>query len=125
MRGGRPRISGALKKRIFCTCAAGSRASYWLDPEGIVRLVVPSTTAYWSERGWQRPGSEPSLQAYLKDRQWFPTEMGVPQGGIISPTIANWALDGLQLHLAIAVGPPKWIDAKPVSSKINFVRYAD
>jgi len=69
-------------------------------------------------RKWLKAG-------YLKDRQWFPTEIGVPQGGIISPAIANWVLDGLQLHLAIAFGPPKWIDGRQISSKINFVRYAD
>jgi len=56
---------------------------------------------------------------YLKDRQWFPTEMGVPQGGIISPPIANWVLDGLQRHLATAFGPPQWIDGRQISSKIN------
>jgi RNA-directed DNA polymerase len=52
---------------------------------------------------------------YVKDRQWFPTEMGVPQGGIISPAIANWVLDGLHPHLAIAFGPPKWIDGRQIS----------
>ena len=26
----------------------------------------------------------------------FPTEAGTPQGGIISPTLANMALDGLE-----------------------------
>ena len=62
---------------------------------------------------------------YLEDRQWFPTEAGTPQGGIISPAIANWTLDGLQRQLAIACGQPRWIGGKQVSSKINFVRYAD
>ncbi|MGG6548016.1 UNVERIFIED_CONTAM: reverse transcriptase/maturase family protein, partial [Prevotella sp. 15_C9] len=33
---------------------------------------------------------------FVFNRQLFPTEEGAPQGGIISPTLANMALDGLQ-----------------------------
>nr|WP_288830678.1 group II intron maturase-specific domain-containing protein [uncultured Paraburkholderia sp.] len=62
---------------------------------------------------------------YLEDRQWFPTEAGTPQGAILSPPIANWTLDGLQRQLAMTFGQPRWIGGKQISSKINFVRYAD
>ena len=37
---------------------------------------------------------------FVFNRQLFPTEEGAPQGGIISPTLANMALDGLQAMLA-------------------------
>lgn len=33
---------------------------------------------------------------YIDRKTWFPTESGTPQGGIISPTIANMVLDGLE-----------------------------
>jgi RNA-directed DNA polymerase len=33
---------------------------------------------------------------YMERRHWFPTERGTPQGGIISPIIANMVLDGLE-----------------------------
>ncbi len=53
---------------------------------------------------------------YMEDGVVYPTEEGTPQGGIISPTLANWTLDGLEevAHKAVGSG---W--------KINFVRYAD
>jgi len=33
---------------------------------------------------------------YIENRTLFPTEAGTPQGGIISPTLANLVLDGLE-----------------------------
>jgi RNA-directed DNA polymerase len=37
---------------------------------------------------------------YVENRNRFPTEAGTPQGGIISPTLANLTLDGLEPLLA-------------------------
>jgi RNA-directed DNA polymerase len=36
---------------------------------------------------------------YLERTNWFATEAGTPQGGIISPTLANLTLDGLEVLL--------------------------
>ena len=33
---------------------------------------------------------------FMENRTLFPTEAGTPQGGIISPTLANLTLDGLE-----------------------------
>jgi RNA-directed DNA polymerase len=52
------------------------------------------------------------------------TEAGTPQGGIISPTLANVALNGLEsglfAHLGASVGK-----TKAEKLKVNVVRYAD
>jgi RNA-directed DNA polymerase len=49
------------------------------------------------------------LQHWLKAGFWenkrlFPTDMGTPQGGIISPTLANITLDGLEKEIDAAFG---------------------
>lgn len=57
------------------------------------------------------------LQAgYVENGITFPTRKGAPQGGIISPCLANMTLDGLERAVHAAV---------PRRSRVNFIRYAD
>lgn len=53
---------------------------------------------------------------YVEKSNLYPTERGTPQGGIISPVLANMVLDGLEQAIKEAV-PPRW--------KVHFIRYAD
>ena len=53
---------------------------------------------------------------YVKNGIMYPTRKGTPQGGIISPTLANMTLDGMEEVVRSAV---------PHRSRVNFVRYAD
>ena len=61
---------------------------------------------------------------YIFKEELFPTEEGTPQGGIISPTLANMALDGMQELLAEKF-PRTTKDGKEIRHKVNLVRYAD
>ena len=53
-----------------------------------------------------------------------PTDEGTPQGGIISPTLANVTLNGLESGLIAHLGA-RFGKTKTKSLKINVVRYAD
>jgi len=62
-------------------------------------------------RKWLKAG-------YIEKKRLFPTPKGTPQGGIISPTIMNMVLDGMETALKKQF--PRW-----KGQKVNFIRYAD
>ena len=62
-------------------------------------------------RKWLKAG-------YIEGKNLHPTRKGTPQGGIISPTLMNLTLDGLEKEVIKKF--PKW-----KGQKVNFVRYAD
>lgn len=59
---------------------------------------------------------------YVKQGKLYPNHKGTPQGGIISPVIANMTLDGLEDAAKTSV--PQRIFGN-TRSKINVIRYAD
>ena len=63
---------------------------------------------------WLRAG-------YMEQKTLYPTEDGTPQGGIISPVLANLTLDGLEHILREKYPKPK----NGFNAKVNFVRFAD
>jgi len=61
---------------------------------------------------------------FIFNKELFPSEEGTPQGGIISPTLANMTLDGIQTMIA-GKFRAKGIGKNRITPQLNFVRYAD
>jgi RNA-directed DNA polymerase len=60
---------------------------------------------------------------YIDSNKFYMTEAGTPQGGVISPLLANMVLDGLGKMLAERY--PMRISSRKPTHKVNFIRYAD
>lgn len=68
-------------------------------------------------RKWLKAG-------FIENHRLFATTAGTPQGGIISPTLANLTLDGLQKLLSETF-PKRTLNKQWLNHKVNLVRYAD
>lgn len=76
-------------------------------------------------RQWLKAG-------YVENTTLFDTDTGTPQGGIISPVLANMALDGLQQLInerfrvrRMRYGVVVWRSNGRRPTKVNLIRYAD
>jgi RNA-directed DNA polymerase len=56
---------------------------------------------------------------FMEEGALYPTDEGTPQGGIISPVLANMTLDGIESLLKCKLGKRR------EKHKVNFIRYAD
>jgi len=73
-------------------------------------------------RKWLKAG-------FVEKSQLFPTEKGTPQGSVISPTLANMVLDGLEMAIDKAAGVKHWGKSEAKRrinpNHIHLIRYAD
>lgn len=59
---------------------------------------------------------------YVEEGHWYPTTAGTPQGGIVSPALANLTLDGLERELNAKFTPTKTLASR---HQVHLIRYAD
>lgn len=103
-----------------CFCALGKKDS----PKWVLDADIKACFD-WINHEWliaNIPIDKKILKQWLKcgfvqNKKLFPTRDGAPQGGVISPTLANMTLDGLEY--AVRNTPCKR------KNKVNFIRYAD
>jgi RNA-directed DNA polymerase len=69
-------------------------------------------------KGWLKAG-------VMDGGQLFPTEAGTPQGGVLSPLLANIALHGLEETVAAAFPKTKKVAGKQERWTPTVIRYAD
>lgn len=115
-----------------CYIALGNLASAQWVLEGDIKGCFDNISHDWMLQNvptdkrilkkWLRAG-------YIEKSSLFPTEAGSPQGGIISPVLANMTLDGLETLLWKKFPDTRRKNAEGVwkayKPKVNLVRYAD
>jgi len=122
--GFRPERSTADAIECCFTTLAKRKSPEWIL-EGDIRGCFDNFSHDWILQ--HIPMDKAILRRWLKagfidEGTLFATEAGSPQGGIISPVIANMTLDGLEAAVDASVGPTERARRK---FKINVNRYAD
>ena len=118
------RSTGDAREQCFCVLAKKTSPEWIM--EGDIKGCFDHISHQWlldyipmdkvMLRKWLESG-------FVFNRQLFPTEEGAPQGGIISPTLANMTLDGLQMLAEnFKLRRTKMGYFNPM---VNLVRYAD
>jgi RNA-directed DNA polymerase len=108
---------GVCHKPKFVLDADITKCFDRIDHAALLKKLQTLPTFGRTIRGWLRAG-------VMDGPDLFPTEAGTPQGGVISPLLANIALHGLEAAITSAI--PRW---SPRNGKDPWtpmiVRYAD
>jgi RNA-directed DNA polymerase len=90
-----------------------------INHQALLEKLATFPTIRQMIKAWLRAG-------VMEDETLFPTEEGTPQGGVISPLLANMALHGLETAIREAIPSSVQIDDKRVANwKPIVIRYAD
>jgi RNA-directed DNA polymerase len=107
-----------------CFCVLGKQTSPQWILEGDIKGCFDAISHAWllTHTPMEKAMLKKWLKAgYMEQHVLHPTEEGTPQGGIISPVLANQTLDGLAKKLNETYPKPK----TGYNAKVNLVRYAD
>lgn len=118
------RSTADAMSQIFKTLAGKNRAEWILEVD--VRKCFDEIDHEWLLNNitmekrilhkWLKSG-------YIEKQMFCSTKWGTPQGGIISPTLANITLDGIEEMITKQFGPKG--EKKRKKSGVHLVRYAD
>lgn len=119
------RSTADAREQCFCVLAKKHSAQWVL--EGDIKGCFDHISHEWLLNNI--PMDKVMLKKWLKcgfvfNKELFPTEEGTPQGGIISPTLANMTLDGLEPLLAEKYRS-RQVNKVIFKPKMHLVRYAD
>jgi RNA-directed DNA polymerase len=117
------------REQLFKTLAKRNAAE-WIV-EGDIKACFDEIAHEWLMKN--TPMDKETLKEFLKagyvyNKELFPTERGTPQGGIVSPILANHTLNGLEQLLKTTYkrkGEGKGEEYRVARQKVNMVRYAD
>src|SRR5947207_5805802 len=108
-----------------CFCALGKQKSAQWILEGDIKGCFDAISHQWllTHIPMEKAMLKKGLKAgYMEQHILYPTEAGTPQGGIISPVLANMTLDGLERAIHEAIPPTT---RKSREAKVHLIRYAD
>ncbi|MBB0022884.1 group II intron reverse transcriptase/maturase [Ralstonia pickettii] len=119
------RSTADAMSQLFVSLSQKASAQWVLEAD--IKGCFDHISHDWLERNV--PMDKAILRKWLKagvvfQGQFQATEAGTPQGGIISPTLANVALNGLETELVAFLRTTLGV-AKTAKLKVNIVRYAD
>ena len=126
--GFRPQRSTADAIEACFNFLAGKTRPQWIL-EGDIKSCFDRISHDWLLANI--PMDESILRKWLKagfmdEGVLHPTEEGTPQGGIISPVLANMALDGLEQELRANFPPRQRVKRRAgIMPMVHLVRYAD
>ena len=83
-----------------------------INQEALIRKLHTYTVISQAVKGWLKAG-------VLEGEVFTPTELGTPQGGVISPLLANIALHGMEEAIKEGYGKSRAVE------KPKLIRYAD
>ena len=109
------------KKPKFVLDADIAKCFDRIDHEALLIKLNTSPTIRRQVRAWLKAG-------VMDNKQLFPTSEGTPQGGVISPLLANIALHGMEhrINQLAETLPTRSGHGKPDNRRnLTFIRYAD
>jgi RNA-directed DNA polymerase len=110
-------LIGVCHKAKFVLDADIAKCFDRINHDALLRKLATTPTFRRVVRAWLKAG-------VMDGRELFPTEEGTPQGGVLSPLLANVALHGLETAIVSAV--PRWNPANGKEGWVPIVvRYAD